>query len=296
MDLLEVYKSSPLQSVGDVLQLMARIDETIDRRRFRHSAAQDTVLSAGGFANSSPSKKRRKTGTPETEAAKRSEFSPIRSLLSNSDVPNAKRVNVSDAKDSTTSYLAPATSNKGSAESSSTAAGQSSLPEAQQDINKLGAMDQTSGVERHGAKGKPAALSISVAPEAGVDVADEEEERDEPRDSATAPNGPRRCKCKRSMCLKLYCECFAANQYCTVGVCSCHNCFNTTSILHKAARAEAISFALEKNPVAFTAKTVTVEFKGCKCQKSGCLKKYCDCYALGKKCTSVCRCTQCKNQ
>ena len=36
----------------------------------------------------------------------------------------------------------------------------------------------------------------------------------------------RRCKCKKSRCLKLYCECFAAHVFCTPGVCRCNDCNN----------------------------------------------------------------------
>ena len=37
-------------------------------------------------------------------------------------------------------------------------------------------------------------------------------------------DGCRRCNCKRSKCLQLYCECFAAKQFCTG--CSCIDCHN----------------------------------------------------------------------
>jgi hypothetical protein len=37
-------------------------------------------------------------------------------------------------------------------------------------------------------------------------------------------NGCKRCTCKRSKCLKLYCDCFAAKQYCTG--CTCIDCHN----------------------------------------------------------------------
>jgi len=110
------------------------------------------------------------------------------------------------------------------------------------------------------------------------------------------------CNCKKSKCLKLYCECFAAERFCQG--CNCVDCRNTPEFGED--REKAIKDTRAKNSKAFQPKLVIknsqgaeaaqkVHNTGCKCKKSQCLKKYCECFNAGVFCGSKCKCTNCMN-
>jgi len=104
------------------------------------------------------------------------------------------------------------------------------------------------------------------------------------------------CNCRKSHCLKLYCDCFKVKNFCNG--CNCLDCANTLET--EPVRRKAMESILDRNPNAFTPRVdPTAEskehFLGCHCKKSNCLKKYCECYSGAVVCSERCRCNDCKN-
>ncbi|XP_044160531.1 protein lin-54 homolog [Bufo gargarizans] len=116
-------------------------------------------------------------------------------------------------------------------------------------------------------------------------------------DAASRPRKP--CNCTKSLCLKLYCDCFANGEFCNN--CNCTNCYN--NLEHENERQKAIKACLDRNPEAFKPKigkgkegeSDRRHSKGCNCKRSGCLKNYCECYEAKIMCSSICKCIGCKN-
>ena len=91
------------------------------------------------------------------------------------------------------------------------------------------------------------------------------------------------------------------------GDCLCENCYNDGK--HETERAQAIRNIRASNATAFkgtipqdkgnhlmgTLVSGLRAIRGCRCRKSRCQKKYCECYGAGLKCSSNCQCEACKN-
>ena len=58
------------------------------------------------------------------------------------------------------------------------------------------------------------------------------------------------CNCKKSRCLKLYCECFAAQKFCQE--CNCLNCANLQANIEE--KEKVVTALLSRNPNAFKPK------------------------------------------
>ena len=89
-----------------------------------------------------------------------------------------------------------------------------------------------------------------------------------------------KCSCSKTQCNRYYCECYRSGLFCID--CNCKNCKNTPPQ----------NYVSNRHPTLNQNKT---EIVTCTCTKSGCNKKYCECYKNGSKCNSACRCVGCEN-
>jgi hypothetical protein len=91
-----------------------------------------------------------------------------------------------------------------------------------------------------------------------------------------------KCSCSKTQCNRFYCECFRSGLYCRD--CNCKNCQNKPP--------ENCS---SNRHTTFISNKPKTELVTCTCTKSGCNKKYCECYKNGSKCNASCRCVGCEN-
>lgn len=102
------------------------------------------------------------------------------------------------------------------------------------------------------------------------------------------------CRCMKSRCLKLYCDCFQAEKLCNTQ-CKCVRCLNTEVENGKSGRLKlAKRDYLLRKPQSFGKKRKKVG-EGCACKNNRCLKKYCDCFRTEISCSDKCLCVSCEN-
>lgn len=75
----------------------------------------------------------------------------------------------------------------------------------------------------------------------------------------------------------MYCECFSSDRVCGDD-CACKGCKNTPE--HRTEVATAKLAAKERGN-----RNSSLSDKRCTCKKTGCLKRYCECYNAGVACS-----------
>ena len=88
---------------------------------------------------------------------------------------------------------------------------------------------------------------------------------------------------------------------CVPGTCKCKGCENDdTTAERKEKRDKAVTEMAKKKSNAFQSRfggegEEKAHLTGCNCKRSGCQRRYCECYQSGAKCTEKCKCCECKN-
>jgi hypothetical protein len=126
-----------------------------------------------------------------------------------------------------------------------------------------------------------------------------------PQQQPDGDKGNRGCRCGRTKCLKQYCQCFRTDLRCG-SWCVCTDCHNDGR--HEVERIDAIRKIRMNNATAFKGTDLEIEdqevrtprgslkmIRGCRCKRSKCKKKYCECFGAGLVCTTNCVCVDCEN-
>ena len=103
------------------------------------------------------------------------------------------------------------------------------------------------------------------------------------------------CNCKKSKCIRGYCECFSNGAFCGKN-CRCQNCQNHANPNDSKASLESQlqqkhRLNLQRN---FHQKRNKVII--CNCSKSHCQKNYCPCFKAKQPCGIYCKCINCHHQ
>lgn len=99
------------------------------------------------------------------------------------------------------------------------------------------------------------------------------------------------CKCSKTNCLKLYCECFRRGYVCN-SLCKCKGCANTKDNQKEVQATKKLY--LNKNLMTFSKKPKS-QTSSCSCRSNRCLKRYCECFRNKALCSDKCKCVECLN-
>ena len=111
------------------------------------------------------------------------------------------------------------------------------------------------------------------------------------------------CTCKKTKCIKKYCECFSSGVFCQN--CKCENCENKQDYLienNNINKKEEEDLNENKNIKQNNDNNLELNNNYskkliiCTCSKSGCNKNYCECFKAKVKCNNKCRCIKCLNK
>lgn len=127
------------------------------------------------------------------------------------------------------------------------------------------------------------------------------------------------CTCKKTRCVKKYCECYSNKVFCYN--CKCENCENKPAFINDNIK-DNNSMSINKkeceneiNEDKYNSstnnknkqqinETINDDINDnnlkkliiCTCSKSGCNKNYCECFKAKVKCNNKCRCIKCLNK
>ena len=88
---------------------------------------------------------------------------------------------------------------------------------------------------------------------------------------------------------------------CINGECKCKGCENDDTTMERQQKREAAVAEMQKKKAnAFQSRfggdgEEKAHLTGCNCKRSGCIRRYCECFQSGVKCTEKCKCCDCKN-
>ena len=118
------------------------------------------------------------------------------------------------------------------------------------------------------------------------------------------------CTCKKTKCIKKYCECFSSGILCFN--CKCENCENKTFFTDNINRKNSnninninkIEEEIKEKKESKQINEANLDLSDnntkkliiCTCSKSGCNKNYCECFKAKVKCNNKCRCIKCLNK